>query len=172
MAQQAFWHCLQTLEDSPPLAYVAQNSKVILLVLLAPYSTKWATEAGVYWLILNSEPRFAMIYIDKHNNYKPNNNNNVPYYAKAVPSKKSHTGNLQGIRKEKKGPEKRCELHRRPAIELQGEGEPQHYQCDAWATCFSASQKSFTLKAVQGDYRSPNPSTLAAKRVSFELRIS
>lgn len=67
-----------------------------------------------------------MIYIDKHNNYKSNNNNNnntnndVPYYAKAVPSKKSHTGNLQGIRKEKKGPEKRCEVTQKASYRAAG----------------------------------------------------
>lgn len=78
----------------------------------------------------------------------------------------------KGLGRRKKGQRNDVRLHRRPAIELQGEGEPQHYQRDGWATCFSASQKSFTLKAVQGNYRSPNPSTFAVKKVSFELRIS
>lgn len=40
---------------------------------------------------------------------------------------KNLSGNLQGIRKEKKGQRNDVRLHRRPAVELQGEGEPQRY---------------------------------------------
>lgn len=77
---------LQALEDSAPPGYVAQKSKIFCVVLLAPQPNKWTAEDGVHWLILKSEPRFAVIY--KYYNYRPNSNNNIFYYIKAVPSKK------------------------------------------------------------------------------------
>lgn len=48
-------------------------------------------------------------------------------HTKAVPSTKSHSSTLQGIRKDKKGQRNYRRLHRRPAVELQQEREPQHY---------------------------------------------
>lgn len=70
---------LQALEDSAPPGHVAQKSKVSCVVLLAPQSNKWTAEGGVYWLILKSEPRFAMIY--KHNNCSNNDYIIALYYA-------------------------------------------------------------------------------------------
>lgn len=61
-------------------------------VLLAPYSTKWTSEARDYWLILKSASGFAMKYkiyncnICKSNNN--NQNNNAYFYTNDVPSKK------------------------------------------------------------------------------------
>lgn len=77
---------LQALEDFTTPGHVAQKSKVFCVVLLAPQSNKWTAEDGVHWLIVKSEPRFAVI--QQYNNCNSNSNNNVFYYIKAVASKK------------------------------------------------------------------------------------
>lgn len=80
---------LQALEDSAPPGHTAQKIKVFCVVSekTAPQSNKWTAEDGVHWLILKSEPRFAVIF--KYSNYRPNSKNNVFYYIEAVSSKKN-----------------------------------------------------------------------------------